>query len=514
MKTLKRDVEDLERFEQIVKITSRQGFGLLLDRINLVHTNKNNVPGPERLRETIERLGPTFIKFGQIMAERPDIIPKEYTEELQKLQDSAPPFDLEEARSIIDEEVGLDRFRNVEEEPLAAASIAQVHRATLENGDDVVVKVRRPRIKPEMEKDLDILLYLSKKAEKHSDRLGSVRIHRIAEEFANWTRNELNLEREAQNAQIFRNNLESEEDIDVPRVYPELTTEKVLVMEYVDGVKCTDAEKLEEYGIDSEDLARTAIKAGMKQVVSDGFFHADPHPSNFLVQKDGTFTYLDFGMMGEIQKDLRDKIALILLYALDEDADKVLQVLTEVGYTEEDADLERIEEIINHKIIKLRNSTISQTSISRELLDLIVKSGRNGLHLPTSMTLMGKNLLTVEGIGLTICPDFAPTEEYERLGKKLLAENNKPEQLFQEAMLDVFENKDFLTSPITNIKNSMQSNSSNRIKPNIENSIEFETLPAVLILSSTALIAGSILEPQLLYIGLAELAAGIILHLK
>lgn len=521
MKGIRKEIEDLERFEEIVKTLSSQGFGFLLSRINILNrtgaVSSEPVPGPECLRETIEELGPTFIKFGQIMAERPDIIPEKYTDELQKLQDDVPSFDNQKAMNIIEEEIGLDQFSYVKEHPIAAASVAQVHKAELDSGEDVIVKVRRPGIKQKVEEDLDILLYLAKKTEKHSEKAESIRISKLVREFSDWTRNELDLKKEAQNAQIFKDNLEDQEKVHVPKVYPELTTKKVLVMEYVDGVKCTETEKLQEMEIDTYDLAETTIDSGMKQIISDGFFHADPHPSNFLIQEKGKLVYLDFGMMGQVPKRLQDKIALMLIYTLNEDTDKVLETIRDIGYEEENVNIERIEDIINKKIIMLRNSTIEETSISKELMDLIIKSGQNGLHLPTSMTLMGKNLITLEGIGLTICPEFSPTEKYEKKGRELLMENNKPEDLAQDTMIDLIDNKDLISKPATQIKKKINSGGE-KSAATIKNNIELDLIPAVLILSSAALIIGSTINSmftqELLYIGVAQFLIGLYLYRK
>jgi ubiquinone biosynthesis protein len=518
MRGPKRDIQDLERFEEILSVLVREEAGYILDRLDLedrlpvakrLTAKRQTQPGPERLRKTIEELGTTFIKFGQILAERPDIIPERYAEELQKLQDSAPPFPEEKAKSIVDEEVGLDRFSSFEEEPLAAASVAQVHRAELE-GKDVVVKIRRPGVREQVDEDLDILMFLARRAEKHFKDLERMGFSQMVKEFARWTRNELDLERELKNAQIFRENLKDEEDLYVPEVYPEFSTSKVLVMEYVEGVKCTNTEKMREMEIDAEELATTAVRAGMKQVIDDGFFHADPHPSNFLIQEDGTMVYLDFGMMGEIPKHLRDSIDLVLIHALKEDSEKVLDLLKDIGTTGEDPDFEAIKHEIDRKILEVRNSSIGEASISRKLLELMVSCGRNGLYLPTTIALMGKNLVTMEGIGLTICPDFKPTGEYKEYGKELLAEKNDPEEMAEDIMLDVAENHDLVTRPASKMRELLES--AGESKTIIEKTEQRSSLPEVLIASSTILLAASLLDHRFLYVGLAELLLGIHLY--
>jgi ubiquinone biosynthesis protein len=518
VKDPKREIENIERFKEILTILGEQGFYHLLAASNLakhVPTSKKIVSrqksGPARLEETIEELGTTFIKFGQIMSERPDIVPEKYIEELKALQDSVEEFDHEEAKRIVDEEIGLENFEHFEEDPIASASIAQVHRARLKDGDDVIVKIRRPGIKYEVERDLEILGYLSKKAERHNEKLRDLRIADIVNEFSKWTRKELNFLDEASNARTFRKNLEGEEKLDVPKVYSDLVTKKVLTMEYVEGVKVTNTEALDDMDIETEDLARTTIRSGFKQVVRDGFFHADPHPSNFLIREDGSIVYLDFGMMGRISKEYRDKIDLLFLYAMREEGGKALEVVQEMGWTEKDANIKAIETKMNDIVMRIQNSTLKETQISEEFLDLFIFCGKNGLHLPLELTLMAKNLITLEGIGLTVCPDFKPSKEYEEVGKKMLKEQNRPQDMAESAFLDMVENKEMIESPFTTFKEYIdQGQNSNPTE--IENEIELNFVPTLLVLTSGLLMIASIYEQKLLYIGLLELAVGLYLY--
>lgn len=367
-------------------------------------------------------------------------------------------------------------------------------------------------MKKQVEKDLDILVFLARRAEKHSDNLEKMGLVELVEEFSRWTRNELDLGRELKNAQIFRENLKEEDKLYVPEVYPEYSTSEVLVMEYVDGVKCTDRQEIEELDIDAEELANTAVRAGMKQVVKDGFFHADPHPSNFLLREDGTMVYLNFGIMGEVPKHLRDSIDLLLIHAMKEDSRKVLDVLKEMGTLSEDTDLETIKHEIERKILEMRNSSIGDTSISRKLLELMWTCGRNGLYLPTSIALMGKNLVTMEGIGMTVCPGFEPSDEYKVYGKKLLMEKNNPEEMAEDVMLDVAENRDIVTRPATFLREKMRGGT--RDQKVVKKVKKRDPLPTALVASSTLLMAGGLLDPLLFYAGIGELGLGIYLHRK
>lgn len=518
MKNPKRELEDFRRFEEVLTILTEEGFKYILDRLKVSEhvpltkrvMNRKRETRPERLREMIERLGTTYIKLGQILAERPDMVPEKYIEELKKLQDSAPEFDQEEAREIVEEEVGMENFQEFSDEPIAAASIAQVHKARLESGDDVIVKIRRPGVKQQVRNDLDILNFLAEKAEQHLSSMKKVDALNFVQEFSKWTRQELDMEQECLNAQIFRENMKSLEGVKVPRVYPELTTEKVLVMEYVEGVKCTEDEKLKQLDINQEQIAKNAIRAGLRQTVLDGFFHADPHPSNFLINEEGKIIYLDFGMMGKITTDKSEKLALIILYLIRQDVDSIVDVLEEVGTTTEDYDRDSAEQIAEEKVLILRNSNISQHSITKEMFDMFVEMSGYGLKMPPNLALMGKGLVTMEGIGLTIYPDFQITKEYEKMVENVLKEKNSPKDMGKDFAIDLLKNKELFTKLPTKLNEKIEDKPRNTVTKIPE--IDIRLMPTALTVSSTGLIAASVFDRVFLYIGLLELVYAIHLH--
>jgi len=521
MKNPRREVEDIERFEEILGILARKGFGYLIQRAGLqshLHItdrlkSRKSDPGPEKLRETLEELGPTFIKFGQIMSERPDIIPEEYCEELSKLQDSAPEFSAEEARKILQEEIDTDRIEDFDEEPLAAASIAQVHRAKLDNGEEVILKIRRPGIKEQIDKDLDILTYLARKADKHAD-IGGNFITGEVKEFASWTREELDLKREAENAQVFQKNMESEENVRVPDVYMEMTTEKVMTMEYVDSVKIDDKEALEEIGIDGEEIAKTGIEAFIKQILRDGFLHADPHPSNFLItREEGKLLFIDFGMMTRISKSTREKLGYLMKYVAEQEAEKLLRVIVDMSHVGENADLENLEKGLEDQLLKLENSTIEEQSVSKVLIELSVKSAENGVYLPTKITLIGKGILTMEGIGLEIYPDFKVQNEFKENVEKQIIKNNQPQKIFKEFAFDLMKNEDLVTELPSKLNERLeQQKKIKQINKPMEERDRSKSIPlALLVLISGFFIYASAPEKLLLWSGALGFAAAIYL---
>jgi ubiquinone biosynthesis protein len=519
----KQELKDLERFEEILRIIVSNGAGHLLKQVGLIKhlplshrlkARRQNQPTPEALRETFEELGTAFIKFGQILAERPDLLPRKYTEELSKLQDEAPHFDNKKAHEIIEEEIGRERFQNIEEEPIASASIAQVYKATLKTGEEAVIKVRRPEIKEKLETDLEILEYLASHAEKHSEKLSNMHISDFTKEFSNWTRDEMDFKKEARNAQMFQQNMEDIDGVGVPKTYPELNTEKVIVLEYIDGVKCTEKEKLDNWNIDTKEIAETAIEAGIKQSMQDGFFHADPHPSNFLLTKEGKLVYLDFGMMGQINQENRETLGIMLLYLIKEDAEGMVKCLEKMGRTTGNYDKEKVKAAVSQKIVAVKNTTLEETSITREMFNLFVEISNHGIYMPSSLTLLGKNLVTLEGIGLTIYPDFKISDQYEDTIKEVLYEENNPQDMGEDLIIDLINNKRMISHLPSKINSYLEKEEREQPEINIRQK-SADLLPSALILSSTLLItAGATIQPTLLYPGIAELLLGAYLSQK
>lgn len=422
-----------------------------------------------------------------------------------------PAFDWSEAEKIIEEEIGLDKFENITEDPIAAASIAQVHKATLRNGEEAVIKVKRPGIDEKVEQDLKILEFFTRQAEKHSKMAKNSDALKFVNQFSSWTREELDLEREGLNAQIFKENLKEEENLKVPEIYPELNTEKVLVMEYVEGVKCTNTEKLKEMDIDAEEIAETAVRAGIKQSIIDGFFHADPHPSNFLLTEDSKIIYMDFGMMGKVSQETGETLGLLLVYLIREDIDSIIDCLENLGTTKAGYNREGVEEIVKEKVLILKNTSLKQTSITKEMFDLFVQISDEGLQMPSNLALLGKNLVTMEGIALTIYPDFRIQNSYEDVVKETLKEKNSPDKLAEDFTIDLIKNKELFTKLPTKLNNKLDSSEEREINIT-QDSQNIETLPAGLIISSGLIFAASPFYPPLAILGIGQLGLGLYLY--
>ena len=505
-----RTLANVRRFMFISAVVSKNGIRFVLAETNFDRylPFSESKTGPEILLETFEELGTTFIKFGQLMAERPDIVPRRFTDELEGLKDDVPTFDSEKAVRIVDEEVGMDNFEYVEEEPIGSASIAQVHRARLINGDDVVVKIRRPGIKKTVNTDLRILVYLARRAEKFISKLENMKASLFVEEFASWTRDELDMEKEAANIEIFADNVEDRNHVDVPDTYPEFYSEKVLVMEYIDGVEATKTDKLDEWDVDKEEVAETIIRSGMKQVLWDGFFHADIHSSNFIVNEDGDVSFIDFGMMGQIDDESSEKLGILIIYFMRENTKGVKHLIEDLGIVTEKYDENKVEKAVTKRVLRAKNQPDDEKSLTLEVLNLFIDISDHGIYMPSTYTLIIKDFITLEGLGTTLHPDFKITETYHDTIEEILIKDNLPKQLGKDLAFDFLANKDMMTRLPHKINNKLDEFGKENPVPDHGGS---DLIPATMIAGSTLILAtsGVLSQTQILYLGVSELLIGL-----
>ncbi len=411
----------VKRYREIVDVFIRHGFGYLVDRFGLrpFRSLREKIFGPkplkeqllvlseaERLRLALEQLGTTFIKFGQILSTRRDLIPEEYVRELEKLQDRVPPFDYSDVKKRIEKELG----RNIEEiflyldpVPIAAASIGQVHRAKLYDGDEVVVKVMRPGIEDIIEIDLFILMSLARFAEKHIKESKFFNPVGLIEEFSRILRQELDYTHEAKNADRFYLNFTGSKTVRIPKVYWKYTTKRVLTMEFLEGTKISDIEQLESLGHDKKKITIDLANAYLKMVFEDGIYHADPHPGNILISPEGVIIFLDFGMAGYVDPVLRENLANLIIAIQRNDMDFLIEALTEMGLVSDDGPILRVllPELIN-KYYTLSRKLIDPTTFLREMIDVLVKSGGK---IPANIMLFSKTLSMRDEISRRLDPD-------------------------------------------------------------------------------------------------------------
>jgi len=407
------------RYREIARVLAKHGFGLLLDqlglhrRVGLPRWVLHRKPGQtsltlaEHLRLALEELGPTFIKMGQVMSTRPDLFPPVYIHELAKLRDSVPPAPWEAIRAVIEEELGgpLDMFfTSFEIEPTAAASLGQVHYATLPTGEDVVVKVQRPGISSIIDTDLDILADLAHLAQERIPR--AYDLPEIVEEFAFTLRNELDYQREGRNADRFRVNFADEPHLYIPRVYWDYSTSRVLTLERIRGIKIDDIEALDAAGIDRHQVALNSARIIIKEVLIDGFFHADPHPGNFYVMDDGVIGAMDFGMVGYLGQSDRDILIRLYTVSIELDSREVVNQLVRMGATGPQVDRAGLQRDVERILSKYQNLPLKEIRAGEVMDDAMPIVFRHQLRLPSRLWLLGKTLAMMEGVGVQLDPDF------------------------------------------------------------------------------------------------------------
>jgi ubiquinone biosynthesis protein len=395
-------------FLELVKIDQYLEVGLqMISRKRKERVDK--LTRAERTRISFEELGPTFIKFGQIISTRPDLVPIEFVNELSKLQDKVPPFSFQKVKEIIEEELGHppeNIFDYFDESPLASASIGQVHRARLSNKKEVVVKVQRPDIKKTIEVDLEIMLYLATLLERNVMEFSIYRPVTIIEEFARTLEKEIDYTIEAGNMERFSRQFSENTDVYIPRVYRESTTARVITMEYIDGIKVSDIDKLDQAGLDKELITTRGADLTLKQVFHNGFFHADPHPGNIFVLPDNVICLIDFGMIGTVDRQTREVFVDLVYSIVNRDSVNAAQVLLRLTSWDDDPDIRKLERELSDFIGRHLFKPLREIAVGRLLQDLLELISHNQLRMPPDIYLMIKAITSAEGVARTLNPDF------------------------------------------------------------------------------------------------------------
>lgn len=379
----------------------------------------------ERFRMVAEELGPTFVKLAQILSNRPDILPKALIIEFAKLQDSVPPFEFAIVRNIVERETGKkleDTFSYFDELPLGSASIGQVHRARLISGEDVVVKVQRPTVKEVVETDLVILREFIRLTENYFKKYGVLNPLDIVDAFEKSMKQELDYMTEARNIEQFRNIYRDHPRFYIPRVYKRLSTSRILVMEFVSGCKITDIRQMKAWGLDPAQMAENGIDIYLTQILEYGYFHADPHPGNILVRKDGVICLLDFGMVGKLIKQDKFAFAGIFLSMAQQDAKSMAINFRRLAIDSDIKDMKLFEYDLHELIEEFSSQDIEELNI-RDLAEGIQRIIYNyRLKVPGSIFLILRALVILEGIGKVIHPDFKTFEFIKPYGGRILRE--------------------------------------------------------------------------------------------
>jgi predicted unusual protein kinase regulating ubiquinone biosynthesis (AarF/ABC1/UbiB family) len=375
------------------------------------------------LAKDLEKLGPTFIKVGQLLSTRADWLPEPYVAALSRLQDDVEPFSFGDVERIVQEELGVrisKAFLEFESEPLAAASLGQVHRARLRDGRAVAVKVQRPDIEEQIREDLDVFAEIAGILDRHSSLGETFDLSKMIEEFRKTLLSELDYRQEARNLLTLRENLVEFPRIVVPEPVEDYSTRRVLTMDYVRGRKVTGLSPLTRMEIDGEALAEELFRAYLHQILVDGFFHADPHPGNVFVTEDGRLALIDLGMAARLSDPMQESLLKLLLAISEGQSEEVAEISAEIGEKLETFDPAELRRRTSSLVLGLELSSMSTLRVGRVLSDLSRSSAQAGIRLPSELTLLGKTLLHLDEVGRVLAPDFDPNAAVRRNAADLL----------------------------------------------------------------------------------------------
>lgn len=438
-----------KRYRQIVEIISRHGLGFMLGphgadelipfrKMTAATNGARHVSRPEHVRLAIEELGPTFIKLGQILSTRADLLPAPYLDELAKLQDGVPPMPSDAVRETVEEELGRpieEAFASFEITPLASASIGQAHAATLHDGAEVVVKLRRPGVVEQVDEDLHILMDLAAIAERRWELAQQYDLLAITQEFAQTLREELDYIHEAHNIERYAENFADDPSVHVPRVYWETTTARVLTLEHIKGTKISDVEALEADGLDRRGIAEHATRILLTSILDYGFFHADPHPGNIFIEADGRIALIDFGMTGEVDTATKDVLLRLLLAISRQDAGRLADVVLDLGHTRVHVDRNALRRDMQHMLDRYCDRSLGDVKLTAMLTELLTILRWHHLRLSADLALLVKTLGMSEGLGVRLDPRFNLMDVYIPFTEDLLRRRFSMRQWAGQIML-------------------------------------------------------------------------------
>jgi ubiquinone biosynthesis protein len=436
-------VRNLQRWRQVQSILLRYGFDVLIDQGEIKEARRflheklhlslgefNDRSMPERVRLMLQELGPTYVKLGQMLSSRSDLMPEAWVQELSKLQDDVPPFSKEQMRQVIQEELGAppeEMFAWFDPVPVAAASIGQVHRALLADEQSVVIKVQRPDIGPQIRADMEILREIARVIEARTALGRHYGVQGIVEEFARSLDEELDYRNEGRNAERLRRNMASINEVHVPFIYWRLTTARVLTMEWVQGNKITDLKALSLAGLDRQALADTFIRSMLKQVLIDGFFHADPHPANIFVDPDsGALVFIDLGMMGQIVEEQRTELGNMVLAIKRQDSQEIVRVALTIGTAYGPVQEIKLRRELDRLLDRYLTVTLSEVSFAQLINEVLTLLFAHHIRLPHELTLGAKALVQAEEIARTLDPEIQIIEVARAVAQQIIWQRLDP----------------------------------------------------------------------------------------
>ena len=426
-----------KRYSAILNLLIKYGFGDLVDALDIrehIEIVKKKISRqqpepieklsrPERVRMVLEELGPTFVKLGQILSTRADLIPLEYVEELSKLQDAVPAFPYDSVKEIILSETGKTPgalFQSFHKKPIAAASIGQVHRAILKGTkEEVAIKVQRPDIQQTVEVDLEILLHLATLMERHVAELKFVHPTKIVNEFARTMEDEMDYRVEASHIERFARQFIDDRTMYVPKVFRELTTKRMLVMEFIDGIKASDFVALGKGGYDLKEVASRGADSMLQQICTWGFYHADPHPGNVLILPNNVICFIDFGMMGRISQQEREDFTDFVEVLIHKDENKAVDALLKLTDASADPKQSELQRDLMEFMDRYAYLPLKELEMGKLLQSIVEILRKHGMSLKPDLFLMVKALTISEGLGRSLDPEFEILEHAEPFFRKI-----------------------------------------------------------------------------------------------
>ena len=439
----------LSRFDEIIKVFRKYDFDKVLgqttrNKISPFRSDADNKEllkedFPERLRLMFQELGTTFIKFGQLLASRPDLVGERISEELSQLHDDNPPVSYEEIKEMIETQLGgniEDLFEEFSENALATASIAQVHEAKLHTGERVAVKVQKANVEEIVETDLSIMKFIANESDRFNTSFKHLNLPAVLHEFDKSIHKEMDFDNELMNIRHLNDNFKYNDKIIVPTTYPDYSNEKVLTMEYVEGVKLSEVIAGDDPKYNKILIADRIVRSYFQQLFIDGFFHADPHPGNIFVTDDNAICYIDFGMMGVLDEEFRQDLAELMIYFSDRNIDGLINQLIRMDILNEKTDINILKSDLNDLFAKYYGVELSRfNGIIEDLLFLMQKFD---VRLPNEFVLMARGLSMVENTGLRLDPDIDVVALLKPFARKLMVQRYNPLKMANNAKNSFF----------------------------------------------------------------------------
>lgn len=436
-------------FKFILKYWNSDLFSAENDGTNISELDpKDFDPAPEELAEDLRKMGPTYVKLGQLLSTRPDMLPKPYLDALADLQDEGEVIPYEEVEKIFHEEIGeriSKAFETFEKEPVASASIGQVHIATLRSGKKVAVKIQRPGVRKRFVEDLETLMTISEQAEKYSKAARNFSLHDVIEELRYILLQELNYVKEAQNLELLKENMKEFKLLFIPAPIKDYYSQRILTMEYVEGQKVTSVSNLVLMDLPRKELVDDLVKGYLKQITVDGFAHADPHPGNVHLTPDHRLALMDLGMVARFGNQMQEMILKIMVSLGNHEGDKLVDTLLEMSeYNEKEADTINFRKLVNRMVQENKNSKASDLKTGQLILKSNQIAAHNLIHLPTELTILGKILLNMDQIVAFLSPDYDLEKTVRNYVENLFRERMKNELKSGHVLQTLLESKELI----------------------------------------------------------------------